>query len=56
MIAAASLIGFHSSQSDKPLLKLLPMNDASGNGFSRTVGSILSETLFVDGRPALVVA
>jgi hypothetical protein len=56
VIAAASLIGFHSSQSDKPLLKLLPMNDASGNGFSRTVGSILSETLFVDGRPALVVA
>jgi len=56
VIAAASLIGFHGSQSDKPLLKYLPVNEANGGGFSRMVGSILSDTVFVDGRPALVVA
>lgn len=55
VLAAAVLIGYHSSQSDKPLLKHLP-TDPTSTGFSRAVGSILSKALFVDGRPALKVA
>jgi hypothetical protein len=54
VFAAAFLIGYQNSQSDKPLLKNLPV-DPTSNGFSRAVGSILSEALFVDGRPALKV-